>query len=255
MGEKTKLFQKTTDCHGGPPDCFSSILTLSRLSFKSQGKRFVDAAGTIYCSPTGMTITFPARESHVMSINPLTGQHTLLMQRTLEDQLHADIYWGLLKPENAPYVGLMTVYSFWKPWLLKLGNYRPPTDPPHITLNYLRELDFVYNEEFSPLFGTDRQIHAGVIYVGPQGVAAAVFLTEEQQQWFSVKDSLPHISLALHHNYEARCLGPMVRQLQLANDWEDIVDTDGYIHAILKYSHSIQSCKIPSDTTNYVTLA
>ncbi|KAL3987807.1 F-box and leucine-rich repeat protein 13 [Sarotherodon galilaeus] len=53
----------------------------------------------------------------------------------------------------------------------------------------------------------------------PEGVAAAVKLTDEQLPWYNVgEDSAPHITLAVHVGHEARDLGPMVKRA-LDNSW------------------------------------
>lgn len=59
---------------------------------------------------------------------------------------------------------------------MSLAVYSPPRDPYHVTLFYDREDDDVYREKFeSELEGQTSHN----IYVGPEGVAAAVKLTDE----------------------------------------------------------------------------
>lgn len=54
-------------------------------------------------------------------------------------------------------------------------------------------------------------IKTGHPIVGPQGVAAEVELSDREQQLLKVKNAVPHVSLMVSSDYEARDLGPMVK--------------------------------------------
>lgn len=54
-----------------------------------------------------------------------------------------------------------------------------------------------------------------------QGVAAAVDLTPDQAEWYHMpQEVLPHITLAVNVNHEARELGPMTKMLLALTDWQ-----------------------------------
>lgn len=56
-------------------------------------------------------------------------------------------------------------------------------DPPQCTLFYYKEGDDIY-QQFSKMDGLNWSIITKDIYVGKEGVAAAVESAPEQQQWF-----------------------------------------------------------------------
>ncbi|KAL3968319.1 tenascin [Sarotherodon galilaeus] len=131
------------------------------------------------------------------------------------EQSTADIYWGRLVEE-----GILRTYQQWRPWIMSLAVYSEPRDPYHVTLFYDKEEDDTYREQFeSDLEGETWNVKTHNIYIGPEGVAAAVKLTDEQLPWYNVgEDSAPHITLAVHVGHEARELGPMVKRA-LDNSW------------------------------------
>ena len=65
--------------------------------------------------------------------------------------------------------------------------------------------------------GRVEELRSTEIYLGEQGVAAAVRLTAGfgtggQEDWYKGgSDAATHISLALNGNHQAKSLGPMVR--------------------------------------------
>lgn len=121
----------------------------------------------------------------------------------------ADIYWGRLVEE-----GILEQYQQWRPWIMSLAVYSSPRDPFHVTLFYDRDDDDVYREAFqSELEGQTWNVQTQNIYVGPEGVAAVVKLTDEQGPWYNMgSDSAPHITLAVHEGHQAKELGTMVRR-------------------------------------------
>ena len=58
------------------------------------------------------------------------------------------------------------------------------------------------------------------MFMGPEGVAAAVKLTPEQLQWYEMTDeAAPHITLAVHTTHQAKDLGSVTKRLRAATDW------------------------------------
>ncbi|XP_035376759.1 uncharacterized protein LOC118240440, partial [Electrophorus electricus] len=103
----------------------------------------------------------------------------------------------------------------WKPWISLLEPYSPPPDPPHVILYYDRLGEFHENLE-----GEQWYVITNYIYVAPEGVAAAVQLTEAQEPWYRMgSEAVPHVSLALHPKHQAKDLEPMVLRASRVTDW------------------------------------
>ncbi|XP_065327540.1 uncharacterized protein LOC135933327 [Pelmatolapia mariae] len=171
----------------------------------------VKLGATITCSADGLTVTLPGGNQF-----PCLGTHTKT-QYLLQDseQATADIYWGRLVEDD-----ILRQYELWRPWIMSLAVYTPPRDPYHVTLFYDRDDDDTYRENFeNDLEGQIWSVRCHNIYVGPEGVAAAAKLTEEQLLWYEMgSDSAPHVTLAVHVGHQARELGPMVKRA-LDNSW------------------------------------
>ncbi|KAL4008993.1 hypothetical protein ACER0C_002845 [Sarotherodon galilaeus] len=171
----------------------------------------VKLGATIMCSTDGLTVTLPGGRQF-----PCLGTHSKT-QYLIQDfeQATADIYWGRLVED-----GILRQYELWRPWIMSLAVYNPPRDPYHVTLFYDRDDDDTYREQFeSDLEGQIWNVRCHNIYVGPEGVAAAVKLTEEQLPWYKMgSDSAPHVTLAVHVGHQAREMGPMVKRA-LENGW------------------------------------
>uniref|UniRef100_A0A669E4K8 ribonuclease H n=1 Tax=Oreochromis niloticus TaxID=8128 RepID=A0A669E4K8_ORENI len=171
----------------------------------------VKLGATIMCSADGLTVALPGGKEFPC-LGSLSKTQYLVQD---SEQPKADIYWGRLVDED-----ILRQFVLWKPWIMSLAVYSPPRDPFHVTLFYDREDDDTYREHFqSELEGQTWKVHCKNIYIGPEGVAAAVKLTDEQLPWYNVgEDSAPHITLAVHDGHEARDLGPMVKRA-LDNAW------------------------------------
>ncbi|KAL3971445.1 REST corepressor 1 [Sarotherodon galilaeus] len=163
------------------------------------------------CSADGLTVTLPGGKEFPCLGSPSKTQYLVKDS----EQATADIYWGRLVEE-----GILRTYQQWRPWIMSLAVYSEPRDPYHVTLFYDKEEDDTYREQFeSDLEGETWSVKTHNIYIGPEGVAAAVKLTDEQLPWYNVgEDSAPHITLAVHFGHEARELGPMVKRA-LDNSW------------------------------------
>ncbi|KAL3973676.1 F-box and leucine-rich repeat protein 13 [Sarotherodon galilaeus] len=171
----------------------------------------VKLGATIMCSADGLTVTLPGGKEFLCLGSPSKTQYLVRDS----EQSTADIYWGRLVEE-----GILRTYQQWRPWIMSLAVYSEPRDPYHVTLFYDKEEDDTYREQFeSDLEGETWKVKTHNIYIGPEGVAAAVKLTDEQLPWYNVgEDSAPHITLAVHVGHEARELGPMVKRA-LDNSW------------------------------------
>uniref|UniRef100_A0A669B648 ribonuclease H n=1 Tax=Oreochromis niloticus TaxID=8128 RepID=A0A669B648_ORENI len=171
----------------------------------------VKLGATIMCSADGLTVALPGGKEFPC-LGSLSKTQYLVQD---SEQPKADIYWGRLVDED-----ILRQFVLWKPWIMSLAVYSSPRDPFHVTLFYDREDDDTYREHFqSELEGQTWKVHCKNIYIGPEDVAAAVKLTDEQLPWYNVgEDSAPHITLAVHDGHEARDLGPMVKRA-LDNAW------------------------------------
>ncbi|XP_056879629.1 uncharacterized protein LOC130520091 [Takifugu flavidus] len=167
-----------------------------------------------------------------------------------EQGVWADIYWGELEPETSPGVGIVALFQSWRPWLSMLSPFAPPVDPYHVTLFYDRENNEVYQDAFrEKLQGNFWMITSPCLFVGPEGVAAQVDLTAEQNEWYEMaEEACPHVTLAIHAEHQAKDLGPMIKRLRSVIDW-----TSTQIPGLL-YSLSEKSYKIMHTTTNSVIL-
>ncbi|GCC42243.1 hypothetical protein chiPu_0026328 [Chiloscyllium punctatum] len=122
----------------------------------------------------------------------------------------ADIYWGLLEPENGQNNGIQSLYNQWRPWVQMLHPYAPPADPLHVTLYYDRDDNEIYQHAFyQHLEGTQWDISSSCILVGKEGVAGVVELTAEQLEWYEMsEEAIPHVTLAVHAEYQIWDLCP-----------------------------------------------
>lgn len=76
------------------------------------------------------------------------------------------------------------LFQSWKPWLLMLRPFTPPADLYHVTLFYIQDENEVYRDAFeNELEGTFLSIVSPCLFVGPEGVAAQVVLTDKQMEW------------------------------------------------------------------------
>lgn len=176
---------------------------------------------TILCGPDGLTVTFPNGQS--MNCSQSTSMYGQWLVNPGPQDPGADIYWAKLEPETATcQKGALSLFQMWKPWICSLQPYHPPIDPLHCTLYYDREQDEVYKEEFRQIEGDEWTVISTHIYIGEAGVAAVCELNDKQQEWYKMSETaVPHISLALGPEKEARELGPMTKYLHNLPDWQD----------------------------------
>ncbi|XP_019202026.1 uncharacterized protein LOC109195047 [Oreochromis niloticus] len=174
----------------------------------------IKLGAVIMCGPDGLTVTLKDGTQLPCVATGTRGQWLLSedIDRT------AEIYWARLTTSN----GILAHFQLWLPWIMALDVYAPPIDPYHVTLFYDRENTEWYEDLFHEfLEGKAWQVSTRDIYVGPQGVAALVHLSEEQKSWFRMGDeSVPHVSLAVHSGHQAKDLGPMMRVASRAIDWQ-----------------------------------
>ncbi|XP_013876448.1 uncharacterized protein LOC106526396 [Austrofundulus limnaeus] len=173
---------------------------------------------SILCCADGLTVALPDGTNWTCMAGDTTNGQWLLCPVEPE---YADIYWGLLEPETPAGGGILSAYLRWKPWVSLLAPYTAPPDPPHVTLFYDRQGDDCYQDWFQEnLEGNKWQISSENIYVGPEGVASTVKLTDAQLQGYKMgQEAVPHVSLALHPEHQAKDLGPMVKKVIETNDW------------------------------------
>ncbi|KAL4000724.1 KRAB domain-containing zinc finger protein [Sarotherodon galilaeus] len=194
----------------------------------------VKLGATIMCLADGLTVTLPGGKEFPCLGSPSKTQYLVRDS----GQSTADIYWGRLVEED-----ILRTYQKWRPWIMSLAVYSEPRDPYHVTLFYDKEEDDTYREQFeSDLEGETWNVKAHNIYIGPEGVAAAVKLTDEQLPWYNVgEDSAPHITLAVHVGHEARDLGPMVKRA-LDNPWWQAPSVAACMAASLAMLNRLAEC-------------
>uniref|UniRef100_A0A3Q3LPS7 ribonuclease H n=1 Tax=Mastacembelus armatus TaxID=205130 RepID=A0A3Q3LPS7_9TELE len=179
----------------------------------------IKLGATILCSLEGLSVTLPDGTC-LPCTRYSTGECAQFLLRPSEEE-GADIYWAKLCPEPPDQGGIWSAYQRWRPWISLLDPYVPPPDPLHVTLFYDRLQTDWYREEFDQVIGDSWSIDTENIYVAPEGVAAAVKLLPEQQQWYQMEeDSAPHVSLALHPSHEAKELGGIVKRALTHSDWK-----------------------------------
>ncbi|XP_039670590.1 uncharacterized protein LOC120567688 [Perca fluviatilis] len=235
----------------GPVEFSHSYLFTTSSPVNLMGRDILKKLGaSILCGPLGLTVTL--RDGTVLHCTDtsmyVTKNLVLAHLDNPPPNETADIYWGLLKPESPQGGGISSLFTAWKPWITSLHPYLPPADPHHVTLNYLRTPDEVYEDEIPDILDTLWDISSPCLYVGKEGVASEVTLTEDQAYWYRLTDSYPHVSLAIHAKYEARQLGPMVKRLRSLTDWQATFCSN------LFYSPSEQAWKISTLTHDQVVI-
>ena len=136
----------------------------------------------------------------------------------------AEIWWGLIPVFLS--TPLYVTFSSWLPWISIMRLQTNPIDPPHCTYNYEvfgdENYDALWDGFVKQCFETGEEpcVEIRDIYVGPEGVAAAVSLLSSMEMLYALSDtSVPHITLQVANGGEAKNLGPMVKQCLLACDW------------------------------------
>ena len=114
----------------------------------------------------------------------------------------------------------------WPPWISVLHLYADPVDPPHCTFNYELFGDGNYDALWEGFVNHCSEteeypiVEIRDIYVGPEGVAAAVLLPDSLEPLYALTHtSAPHITLKVANEGEAKNLGPMVKRCLAACDW------------------------------------
>ncbi|CAL8237795.1 unnamed protein product [Boreogadus saida] len=82
---------------------------------------------------------------------------------------------------------------------------------------------------------TNPALRCGDIFLGPEGVAAGVDLTQEQPSWFQLEpESVPHVSLLVSADHQPKQLGPMICHEFLRVTTKDLLGT--FRAALERYS-------------------
>ena len=155
----------------------------------------------------------------------------------------AEIWWGLI-PDflSTP---LHATFSSWLPWISVIRLHTNPVDPPHCTYYYElygdENYDALWNGFVQQYLETGEEpcVEIRDIYVGPEGVAAAVSLPASMEILYALSDtSPPYITLQVTNGGEAKNLGPMVKRCLMAGDWSPTQNKN------LRYSPSTQTYMI-----------
>uniref|UniRef100_A0AAY4B9C1 ribonuclease H n=2 Tax=Denticeps clupeoides TaxID=299321 RepID=A0AAY4B9C1_9TELE len=210
---------------------------------------------SITCSPQGLTVSLPA--GTILPCREMVeGNGQFLLHPAQDVSPTADIYWAMLNSEPSASPGVLTMFQQWRPWLSQLHPYVPPPDPPHLTLFYDRHDTTWYQHLFQEnCEGHQWSITTSCLFAAPEGVAAAVTLTPEQEQWYMMSaEAAPHISLALNPGHQAKELGGIVKRAIAATDWVNtrlpyvLFSESTSTYQILPTSSSINSAVLHHDT-------
>lgn len=181
----------------------------------------VKTGASILCSADGLLVTFPNGQTFNCSLGGVILNKNMLLSTDVSPTAPgswADIYWGLLEPSDH---GIGALYQMWRPWIHSLEPCAPPLDPLHLTLKYDRDGDEIYQEAFSKIEGQIWEVQSPFIYIGKEGVAAVTdLLNDTHKQWYDMsEEAVPHITLAILAQHQAKDLGPMCRKLHSLTDW------------------------------------
>ncbi|KAK0140845.1 Gag-Pol polyprotein [Merluccius polli] len=127
----------------------------------------------------------------------------------------------LQQPAPPPDQPIREVYEEWKEYIVSHDDYYEPTDPPHTPLNVLFNPDDTWTDGWgTEMEGTCHMVRYEHLYIGPQGVATHVHLDDRTRQWYALTEtSVPHLTLAVARNHEAKELGPMMKTAMTITDW------------------------------------
>ncbi|KAL7398715.1 hypothetical protein ABVT39_014011 [Epinephelus coioides] len=171
------------------------------------------------CTQDGLYLDFLEEPpQNVMSQLPLG---------TTEKQ-QALAYWLQLAPEESH---LKQAWTKWEVWIrLHYDTAHTPTLPLHCMLMYDKDLTHVDYQECWDVVINKKPclITSEDMFLGPEGVAAAVRLSEELSGWFQVPNSTPHVTLLVAEGYESHLLGPMVKHALQVQEW--VPTKNKYIH-------------------------
>lgn len=156
----------------------------------------------ILCTPDGLQLQTPSEpvpaSARIFYLAPSEGS---------PEEGPTTIFWLRLTSTELDTPQVQRLYLAWKTLLNTLMPYRPPADPLHCTFNYLTREDEVYEDGLKERMFDNDCVKIANIYAGPEGVAACVVHTPQQQQWYALGGkSVPHITLTIGGGKEARSL-------------------------------------------------
>lgn len=173
----------------------------------------------IMCTQDGLYLDFPD--------DPPQGMMSQLPQTAPEKQ-QALVYWLQLSPTESH---LKHKWAEWETWIrMHYDTAHTPTLPLHCTLMYDKDQTHVdYQECWDAAINKKPcLITSEDIFLGPEGVAAAVHLPEELSGWFQIPNSTPHVTLLVAGNCESHHLDPMVKRALQVQEWTPTQNK--YIH-------------------------
>ncbi|KAL7374813.1 hypothetical protein ABVT39_007504 [Epinephelus coioides] len=173
----------------------------------------------IMCTQDGLYLDFPDDSPHSMMSQ---------LPQTSPEKRQALAYWLQLTPEDSH---LKQKWVEWEKWIcMHYDTAHTPTLPLHCTLMYDKDQTHVdYQECWDAVINKKPcLITSEDLFLGPEGVAAAVRLPDELSGWFQVSNSTPHVTLLVAANYESHHLGPMVRRALQVQEWTPTQNK--YIH-------------------------
>lgn len=237
-----------------PVPCIWNSLTFDHPFLLSQSRHVNLLARDILCSqnisllmtPDYVEIHFP--DGSVQRCATPKRAITQMVQTNVDTSASAveqgaEIWWGLIP--HFVSTPLYDTFSLWLPWISVLHLYTDPVNPPHCTFHYHLDGDENYDMLWHGFVrqcqetGEHPVVDVCNIYVGPEGVAAAISLPDGLQVMYTLSDTAaPHVTLKVANGGEAKALGPMIKRCLAATDW---IPTQ---HTHLLYSPSTQTYMI-----------
>ncbi|XP_031676918.1 uncharacterized protein LOC116371919 [Oncorhynchus kisutch] len=141
----------------------------SECSIGLMGRDLLSKLGcSIYGNGQGMHVTNipPAELMPMLMTEKLDPPRMLYLGDTEEPEEKSHVYWLRLLDCDPDTPRVCRTFQRWKPWIQTLNAYYPPDDPPHVTMNYSKEKDEIYEEAWYEDMTERRPIvHSSPLYV------------------------------------------------------------------------------------------
>ncbi|CAB1318619.1 unnamed protein product [Coregonus sp. 'balchen'] len=132
---------------------------------------------------------------------PTQPKPQLMKTLSLGDDESVPVYMKKARDTDPDTPRVCRVFQQWKAWLQTLNAYYLPEDPPHVTMNYTRELDEIYEEGWeTEMMDRRPAVTSNYMYVLKKGVATRCMVMDREidlkENWFTMTSgSVPHVTL------------------------------------------------------------
>lgn len=168
------------------------------------GRHLLSKLGcSIYCNQAGMHVTTtPLHELMPIIMDKISDPPSMLYMGSEPDyEEDTYIYWLRLLDSDPDTPRVCRAFQRWKAWIQTLNAYYPPEDAPHVTMNYTRELDEVYEEAWQTEMEDRRPaVTSNHMYKLKEGVTTSCMIMDGDvdlaDKWYALNsDSVPHVTL------------------------------------------------------------